>query len=48
MMCCIGVTLSVTSAISVAEDVGTAQVCVTVSTAVGIDISVTASDGKVM
>ena len=44
--CNIGVTLSVPPTLSVAESIGTAQVCVMVSTAISIDISVTPSDGK--
>ena len=42
------VTLSVPTTLTVAEEDGTARVCVTVSTAIDIDISVTASDGKVI
>ena len=44
----IDTTLSVPPTLTVAEEDGTAQVCVTVSTAIDIDISVTGADGKVI
>ena len=44
----IDITLSVPPTLTVAEDAGTARVCVTVSTAIDIDISVTGADGKVI
>ena len=43
----IGTTLSIPPTLSVAEGDGIAQVCVTVSTAIDIDISVSATEGKV-
>ena len=49
MMCLIiDTTLSVPPTLSVAEGDGIAQVCVTVSTAIDIDISVTGADGMVI